>query len=295
MSEAAKPALREILLHILKGLALAAVLATLAWLGNKTWKLQWSNVPIIERPWFLAPLLYLSMMAVLTATARLWSILSLSRIRSLNAPNQGRVLLRVLLSFLLPIPFATGMALLLSPGQSQDLGITRIFKQASDLGHVFITTFATGGETNYEFIDETPARGPHGYARITLRTYGETVTYNAGWVFYFVRGADISDKKQLRFFIRGETGSERLGIKMKDAQGREVAILLDGRYLPEGRITTAWQEASIPLTHFGNVNLSVMDNLTLLTVGSTAATLPQTVYVGEFSLLESCGMQGQSC
>ena len=86
----------------------------------------------------------------------------------------------------------------------------------------------------------------------------------------------------------GKRAAEKIGIKLKDARGTEVAVMLDGQpYLTERRITTDWQEVSIPLSHFGNVDLQMMDCLTLFSDGSMASTKPQTVYVGGFRLFAS--------
>lgn len=268
---------------------LVAVFSGCIWFGRTLVRLTWFDLPLRQRPWFLASLVYVLTAGVVLLTAWLWGIGPLAGLRQVYQKNRRRFLVRLLFSIAIPIPFAVSLAFLVSPLQVEDDAAKKVFPQASDLGPVFFRTFATNGEVSYEFIDETPVNGPHGYAKIRLKANDDLLRDNAGWVLYFIRGADISDQKQLRFFIRGDSGSEHIGIKMKDAQGVEVSVMLGGQYLlqGQGQITTTWQEASIPLSHFGNVNFKVMDSLTLFTDGSIAATVPQIIYVGGFSLLKS--------
>jgi len=115
---------------------------------------------------------------------------------------------------------------LTSPGQIQDPSMAKLFPQTDELGPVFIRTFATNGSATFQFYDDAPIYGPNGYVDVQLRAFGSTVDYNSGWVIFFLRGVDFSDKKQLRFFIRGASGAEQIGLKAKDVLGREVAILL---------------------------------------------------------------------
>lgn len=296
MTEEAKTSFHDKMLEIAWDLAkdfakvlLAAALSGCVWLGHTFVRLTWFDLPLRQRPWFLASLAYVLMAGVVLLTAWLWGIRPLARRWQIYRNNRRRFFTRLLFSITIPIPFAVSLAFLAVPLQLKDPAAEKLFPQASNLGPVFFRTFATNGEVSYEFIDETPVNGPHGYARIRMRANDNLLRDNAGWVLYFIRGADISDQKQLRFFIRGDSGSEHIGIKMKDAQGIEVSVMLEGQYLLQGKgqITSTWQEASIPLSHFGNVNFKVMDSLTLFTDGSIAGTVPQIIYVGGFSLFKS--------
>jgi hypothetical protein len=160
-----------------------------------------------------------------------------------------------------------------------------LFPQADEFGPVFIQTYASNGAVSYLFFDETPINGPQGYAKITLKTNDYSVNSSAGWIMYLLKGADIRSRyNQLRFLIKGEEGGEEIVIKAKDAKGRENFLTLSGRYLREGRITNDWQQASIPLDDFGDVDLTIIDNFSFATTGSMASTHPQTFYVGEFKL-----------
>lgn len=160
-----------------------------------------------------------------------------------------------------------------------------LFPQAAKLGPTLIRTYVTNGEVHYAFHEETPLFGPDGYAEITFKNYGRTVEQNSGWVIFLPRGSDISKYRQLRFLIRGEYGGEKVGIKAKDARGTEVALMLEEyHYLSEGKISTDWQEATIPLEDFANVDFGLMDNFSIYSNGQMAGTRPQTIYVGKFQL-----------
>ncbi len=162
----------------------------------------------------------------------------------------------------------------------------RLFPQAADIGPVLIRTHASNGEAYYSFFEDTPLFGPNSYVRITLRNYGTTEEQSSGWVYFFLRGADLGRYKALRFLIRGETGSEKIGITAKDSRGIEMGLILnDGPYLTNKSLTTEWQEATIPFTHFGNVDFSLVDNFGFFTRGDIAQTIPQTFYVGGFRLI----------
>lgn len=160
-----------------------------------------------------------------------------------------------------------------------------LFSQSDKYGPILIRTYAANGEVNYFLDNQTPLQGPKGYAKITLKTYGNTEEFNCGWVIYLLKGVDISRYKEIRFKLRGQKGNEAIGIKAKDARGVEVSLFLEHYYLPKGKITTDWQQASVPLNHFGKVDFNLMDNFSLFTNGSIAGTRPQTFYIGEFELL----------
>jgi hypothetical protein len=88
--------------------------------------------------------------------------------------------------------------------------------------------------------------------------------------------------------IRGERGNEHIGLKAKDAAGVEVTVapldVIEREPLPEGRITTSWQQATINLTNFGKVDWDFMDNISLFTSGELTRTDWLTIYVGAFEL-----------
>jgi hypothetical protein len=202
--------------------------------------------------------------------------------------QQNRFSLKLLLSLIIPLPLAITAAFLGMPFRVDDPQAEKLFPQATEMGPVFFRTFANNGKVTKEFSDETPSQGPHGYLKITLKLDLDDLRDNAGWVFYLTRGVDISRYNELHFQIRGATGSEKIGLKMKDAQGTEVGVMLNNyRYLHAGQITTSWQEATVSLDDFGKVNFKLMDSMTLYTDGTMAGTVPQTIYLGGFTLVEA--------
>lgn len=158
-----------------------------------------------------------------------------------------------------------------------------LFPQAAELGPVLIQTYASNGEAHYSFHTETPINGPDGYVKVTLKANNRYVENNAGWVMFLLKGSDISSYKQLRFRIKGEQGGEIIGIKAKDAKGRESYLMLDEHYLANG-VTNDWQQVSIPFEDFGDVDFSLIDNFSFFTTGDLAETRPQIIYLGEFQL-----------
>lgn len=251
------------------------------------------RLPHDMTPWFVGIFSYLLIAMVSGAVTWTWTSKRIVDFRELYRQDRWSLLLKLLFSLIIPIPLAITLVFWTAPARLDDPATENLFPQASDLGPTFIRTFGNNGKVNYQFFDNTPPGGPHGYARIELQANRADVEDNAGWVFYFTRGVDISNHKEIRFWIRGESGSEQIGIKMKDAQGNEISLKLDTHnqpqnmhYLPEDKITTEWREAKIPLENFPKVNFKVMDSMTFYTDGSMALTVPQTIYIGGFTLLE---------
>jgi hypothetical protein len=191
--------------------------------------------------------------------------------------------LKLVLSFLIIILLVFSLISLMFREMLPSPEVEKLFPQASGLGATLIRTYGTNGVANYTFHEESTPFGPKdGYAKITFRTFGNTVDQNCGWVIFLLRGVDISNYKEFRFLIRGERGNEKIGIKAKDARGVEIPLMLEGAYLRKGMITTDWQEVIVPLEDFGNVDFGLMDNFSIFTTGLMAGTRPQTIYVGNF-------------
>ena len=159
-----------------------------------------------------------------------------------------------------------------------------LFPQSTSLGGATISTYASNGVAQYSVTREREEYGPTGFAHIYFQLHGDTEFQNAGWVLYFLRGADLHAYKYLRFQIRGEQGNECIGVKAKDILGTEMFVMLDEHYLKGRRVTNQWQEARIDLSHFPRVNFGSFDNFSLFTNGKLVATRPQSIYVGGFRL-----------
>lgn len=81
-----------------------------------------------------------------------------------------------------------------------------------------------------------------------------------GWCGYYSvfkireKYLDLTDYKRLTFWIKGEKGGENFVIgltdKKREKKDNSTKSLSITRYLPEGKITTAWQKAVVPLKSF---------------------------------------------
>lgn len=81
-----------------------------------------------------------------------------------------------------------------------------------------------------------------------------------GWCGYYTllkagpRYLDASSYRMIRFWVKGETGSEDFVIGVADRHwdqvGDSVKSASISTYLPDGKLTAEWQLASIPLTEF---------------------------------------------
>lgn len=65
---------------------------------------------------------------------------------------------------------------------------------------------------------------------------------------------DASGYRSITFWVRGETGSENFVVGVADRHWDHIGDSLKskpiGAYLPEGKLTTRWQKAVIPLEEF---------------------------------------------
>ncbi len=162
-------------------------------------------------------------------------------------------------------------------------GVSVVCPQCAQLGTCAIQTYANNGKAHYSIDAKGEPGGPRGHAKITLQAYRPDEEHNAGWVVFLPRGSDLGSFSQLRFWIRGEKGGEQIGVKIKDAQGVELPVVLKSQYILGGAgITAKWSEASLPLQDFPLVKFDLIDNFSFYVNGKLAGTEPQTIYVGGF-------------
>ena len=155
--------------------------------------------------------------------------------------------------------------------------------QCMQLGACAVRTYANNGSVHYSIDTKGEPGGPRGHAKITLQANLPDDEHGAGWVIFLPRGSDLNSFKQLRFWVRGEKGGEQIGVKIKDAQGVEVPVLVNNGYILGGQgITAEWKEVSLPLENFPQVNFSLIDNFSIFINGKIAGTRPQTIFVGGF-------------
>jgi len=83
---------------------------------------------------------------------------------------------------------------------------------------------------------------------------------HGGWCGYYTllrsgsRYLDATKFKNITFFVKGETGSEgfKMGLADKHWEGLGDSVKSEpiSKYLPDGKITTQWQKATVPLSTF---------------------------------------------
>ena len=116
-----------------------------------------------------------------------------------------------------------------------------------------------------------------------------------GWCGFYTRLKsadnyfDASHYKTLRFWVKGAKGDENFRVGISDRHWDELDDTVKsediGTYLPEGKITTVWQRASIPLDVFG-VDLSEIAAIAICfeTECFPGGTGQGTVYLDEIIL-----------
>jgi hypothetical protein len=241
---------------------------------------------IKQRPhllWIRVALVYISANIVIFAIIWFSKVHFFSEVIKIYKERQFLFIVRLFGVIFVQILFI--LIILLAFHEDRSPEAKTLFPQGEKYGPLLIRTYAANGKVNYSFSEETPLFGPKGYAKIRLKTYGKSEEQNCGWVLFLLKGVDLTRYKQLRFKIRGEKGNEAIGVKAKDARGIEVSLLLENYYLSKSKITTDWQQVTIPLDHFGRVDFGLMDNFSIFTNGRIAGTRPQTIYIGEFELL----------
>ena len=243
---------------------------------------------ITQKPewvWYKGFLIYLSFVIATILCGWLWHPKFFKYVRETYSKRLAYLLSKIAFSLLVFLPFTLFLTLIMFEDRLPNLEGKNLFPQAADMGPVFFRNYATNGIVRHKFISENTAFGPkNGFVEIYFKLFGKSDDYNAGWVIYLLRGVDLSKYKTIRFLIRGEAGNEVIGIKAKDARGTEVQIELKGDYLRKGKITTNWQEAIVPFSHFGRVEFNLMENFSIYTTGDLAETIPQKIYLGDFLL-----------
>jgi len=77
---------------------------------------------------------------------------------------------------------------------------------------------------------------------------------------------NLKPYKFISFWIRGEVGGENLNIGIADrehfAKGSTYRSLPINRYVPDGRITSKWKQAFVPMEYF-KVNWSEIETITI--------------------------------
>ncbi len=118
---------------------------------------------------------------------------------------------------------------------------------------------------------------------------------SGGWCGYYTllktgsRYFDATTYKSISLWVRGETGTENFVVGLSDRHWDEVGDSVKsepiGKYLPQGKLTTEWQKATIPLDTF----MIDMKELASIAVCFEGSVLPGgagkgTVYVDDLEL-----------
>ena len=128
-------------------------------------------------------------------------------------------------------------------------GTTSVYQQAPSRAVITLNSENShdpGGKSLKVTYDKKGTGGPYG---------------KGGWCGFYTRLKatdkyfDASHFKTLHFWVKGEKGDENFRVGIADHHWDEVGDSVKsedvGKYLPAGKITTEWQQASIPLeTYF---------------------------------------------
>lgn len=101
-----------------------------------------------------------------------------------------------------------------------------------------------------------------------------------GWA-----NVDVTGRDTLMIWVKGTTGTEGWKIKPKfgEIDGKEVEI---AKFLPEGRITTSWQQATIPLDQL--VDITKVDLTKFASIGGPlSGSGPCIMYVDNIIFYKS--------
>lgn len=107
-------------------------------------------------------------------------------------------------------------------------------------------------------------QGAHAGSKALMIKYdkkGQGGPYGAGgWCGWYTllrvgpRHLDASGYERIHFWVKGDKGGEDFVVGLADRHWDEVGDSVKsepiGKYLPAGKITAEWQEASIPLSEF---------------------------------------------
>jgi hypothetical protein len=135
-----------------------------------------------------------------------------------------------------------------------------------------------GGESGWvsEFLSLSDV--PPGADYAILIDYGmEAEGDYGGWGVADITGLDISDYDALVFWARGQSGTERFDVRIKD---RAAVEQIAGPY----QVSQSWEQISVPLFNFGNVNLS---DVQLIALGFDSTTRLDSgtgrIWIGPFT------------
>ena len=99
-----------------------------------------------------------------------------------------------------------------------------------------------------------------------------------------MKGYNASEFEYISFWVKGESGREKIGMKMKDTRGTETKVIIM-EHVGVKEITKDWQRVIVPLSKFRQVDRSSLDCISLYTDGNLSGTTdPMTIYVTDFKV-----------
>lgn len=289
MDVSAKRAIRR----WLKKLAGPAIGALVAIAVNGLWQLRseierslW-NAYVSGHPlWLWVIAFWLGVLFMAAGMTAVWNPGLLHQMRRIQTDNNFGFTARVAITVVLGL-MPLLVAWLLAPASLPNGDARVLFPQERELRPLSFANYATNGKASYDVYRKSDGIA-EAYAEIRFQVYRPGIDANCGWVVYLAKGFDLSAYRSLRFLIRGQRGNERLIVKAKDANGHEEALELNREHLLDGsgKITAVWQEAVVPFDHFGNVDFSRMENVSLAWNGSLSGLAPQTIRVARIRFAE---------
>ena len=175
-----------------------------------------------------------------------------------------------------------GNVIIIDIQETKSAEIGYIFPQVSEVPFCGIGTYATEGKIKSKFHNDT-LDGRKYYTEITFQNFCNSTDCNSGWMICPLRGYDASRFTHLSFWVQGVKGGEKFGVKIKDTRGTEVKVEVM-EYIEGKQISTHWQKVIIPVEHFLNVDMSMLNVISLYSNGKLSYKDSETIYVTDFKL-----------
>lgn len=145
-----------------------------------------------------------------------------------------------------------------------------------------IVPYAANGEARGRAICDKMLDGRSTYLQVELQAYQSSAGSNSG-VILILRGFDVRNFATLSFWVKGEHGGERFGLKMKNSMGQETLVQV-ADYLSGSGVDTRWKQVFTPVSDFLGVHYLPLDSITIFSAGDVAGVKPQKFYITEIRL-----------
>ena len=159
-----------------------------------------------------------------------------------------------------------------------DPGVDDIFPQLAEEGRTFY--FPVGEEESFvvQYYNADPANVHSSQYSIRIEFHSPPGIFG-GWGIFSTDGfdEDFSRFQDLAFWLKGESGSERFDVKLKDLAGTEVPVQVTA--------SPNWQQVVIPLERLreGGVDLAALENVN---VGFNDILGGGIIYIDDFAFTD---------